>query len=372
MSVVISGTGLYVPPEVISNKELVDSFNKFADNFNHKNEEKIREGSLKELTYSNEDFIKKVSGIERRHVIDKKGILDPLRMKPSLKSRSNEEPSIQAEIAVQAAKNAIKESGKLIDEIDAVICACANLQRSYPAIAIEIQSLLGIEGYAYDMNVACSSSTFALHNAISDIRSGVADVILVVSPEICSGHLNFKDKDGHFIFGDICTAVVVEKDNNCLSKTSFKVLDTKLKTSFSNNIRNNFGFLNSSEDSNPNDADKLFIQEGKKVFKEVIPMVSGLIYEHLVANNITIDSVSRFWLHQANVNMNMLIGKKLLGRDPEDKEIPIVLNEYANTSSAGSIIAFHEHKKDLNKDDLGVICSFGAGYSVGSIILQKL
>ncbi|MDG2060198.1 MAG: beta-ketoacyl-ACP synthase III [SAR86 cluster bacterium] len=372
MTVVVSGTGLYTPPEVISNKELVQSFNKYVDKYNLENHELIEKETIKALTYSDEAFIKKVSGIERRHVINKSGILDPLRLKPSIEKRKNEEPSVQAEIAFFAAKEALKESGKKAEDIDAVICACANLQRAYPAIAIEVQDLLGIEGYAYDMNVACSSSTFALQNAINDIRAGVADVVLVVNPEICSGHLNFADKDGHFIFGDVCTALIIEKDRTCNSDIAFEVIDTKLKTVFSNNIRNNFGFLNSSENNDPNDPDKLFIQQGKKVFKEVVPMVAELIASHLEKNNILTDEVSRLWLHQANVNMNLLIAKRLLGREPQDKELPIVLNDYANTSSAGSIIAHHNYKDDLKSGELGVICSFGAGYSAGSIILKKV
>ena len=371
MSVVISGTGIYTPDERITNKELVKSYNLYADSYNKENSKAIEEGSIEPLTHSDEDFIKKVSGIESRFVLDKTGVLDPKRMKPSLRERSNEEPSIQAEISVLACMEAIKNSNKKIDDIDAVICACANLQRAYPAIAIEIQNLLGIEGYAYDMNVACSSSTFGLQNAVSDITAGLANCVLVVSPEICSGHLNFKDRDGHFIFGDVCTAVLLEKETES-SKEVFKVIDTKLKTVFSNNIRNNFGFLNQVENSDLNSPDKLFIQEGRKVFKQVVPIVSSLIEEHLETNNIAIDEVSRLWLHQANLNMNQRIAKKLLGRDPEIKEMPIVLNEYANTSSAGSIIAFHKHRDDLEKNDTGVICSFGAGYSVGSIIVKKI
>ena len=372
MAVVISGTGLYVPPEVITNKELVASFNSYADNYNFENKASIDAGKLDALTYSEESFIKKVSGIERRHVLDKKGILDPIRMRPNLLPKSNDEPSIQAEISVNAAKEAMYQSGKTSKNIDAVICACANLQRAYPAVAIEIQDLLGIDGYAYDMNVACSSSTFALQNAITDIRSGIVDTVLVVNPEICSGHLNFKDKDGHFIFGDVCTAVIVEKEDTCSSSIAFKVVDSKLKTIFSNNIRNNFGFLNSAENSKPNSPDKLFIQQGKKVFKEVVPIVSNLIAKQLEQNNLSIQDIQRLWLHQANLNMNLLIGKKLFGREPGQFEVPIVLDEYANTSSAGSIIAFHENKEDLEVKDLGVLCSFGAGYSVGSLILQKL
>ena len=371
MSIIISGTGLYTPKESISNKELVESYNKYVDSFNESHKKNISEGTLEPLTHSDEEFIKKVSGIESRYVLDKKGILDPARMRPQIEERTNSQPSIQAEIAVQACLEALKDSGKRAEEIDAVICACANLQRAYPAVAIEIQSLLGIEGYAYDMNVACSSSTFGIQNAVSDLNAGLAKSVLVVSPEICSGHLNFKDRDGHFIFGDVCTAVVLEKQKDH-KEEAFRIVDTKLKTVFSNNIRNNFGFLNQAEDSEINSADKLFIQEGRKVFKQVVPIVSSLIEEHLKENSLSVNSISRLWLHQANLNMNQLIAKKLLGRDPEAIEMPIVLNEYANTSSAGSIIAFHKYHKDLNAGDIGVICSFGAGYSVGSIIVEKI
>ena len=370
MSVYISGTGLFTPKESITNEELVNSFNSYVANHNEANSSLIDSGEIEPLTPSSSDFIKKASGIEQRFVLDKEGILDITRMRPCLEERPNTEVSVQAEMAVEASKEAMKQAGVNSSQIDAVICGCANLQRAYPAVAIEIQNELEISGYAYDMNVACSSATFAIQNAYNDIQSGVADRILVVNPDICSGHLNFKDRDAHFIFGDACTAVILERDNQ--SEFSFSILGTKLQTQFSNNIRNNFGFLNQSEDSQPNSPDKLFIQKGKSVFKEVVPLVESHINSHLSSLNIDISSIKRFWLHQANLNMNQLIAKRLLGRDPEKDEMPIILNEYANTSSAGSIIAFHQSKEDFSQGEIGVISSFGAGYSVGSVIVKKV
>jgi beta-ketodecanoyl-[acyl-carrier-protein] synthase len=70
--------------------------------------------------------------------------------------------------------------------------------------------------------------------------------------------------------------------------------------------------------------------------------------------------------------MNELIAKRVLGRDPTPAEAPNILHEYANTSSAGSIIAFHKFSGDLAPGSLGLLCSFGAGYSAGSVILRKL
>jgi len=372
MGVLITGSGLYTPKQSISNEELVASYNAYVDSYNNENKLLIDAGEIEPLIHSDTDFIKKVSGIEQRFVLDKEGILDPERMRPNLVERSNEEISIQAEISVDACQQAMDSAGVSANEIDAVICGCANLQRAYPAVAIEIQEELNIQGYAYDMNVACSSSTFAIQNAFNDIRSGVAERILVVNPDICTGHLNFRDRDGHFIFGDACTAVLLEKDNvNNLPK-AFEILGTKLKTEFSNNIRNNFGFLNKPENSDADAPDKLFIQNGRKVYKDVVPLVESHIKDHLEDLNLEVSDISRLWLHQANLNMNESIAKRVLGREASKKEMPIVLNEYANTSSAGSIIAFHKNKSDISSGEVGVICSFGAGYSVGSVVLRKL
>ncbi len=100
-------------------------------------------------------------------------------------------------------------------------------------------------------------------------------------------------------------------------------------------------------------------------------MAAEHITAQLGALGISNNEVRRWWLHQANINMNHLIAKKLLGRDASQEEAPIVLDQYANTASAGSLIAFNLHREGLQSGDLGVICSFGAGYSIGSLIIRK-
>jgi beta-ketodecanoyl-[acyl-carrier-protein] synthase len=110
---------------------------------------------------------------------------------------------------------------------------------------------------------------------------------------------------------------------------------------FSNNIRNNFGFLNRCDEQGIGQVDKLFVQQGRKVFKEVCPMVGEHIVQHLEQLGIQPQQVGRFWLHQANLAMNQLIARRVLGRDASEQEAPVILDRYANTSSAGSIIAFH-------------------------------
>lgn len=100
-------------------------------------------------------------------------------------------------------------------------------------------------------------------------------------------------------------------------------------------------------------------------------MVAEQITAHIAELDIPVEQVKRLWLHQANINMNELIAKRVLGREFTREEAPVILDRYANTSSAGSIIAFHMHSQDMRAGDTGVICSFGAGYSIGSVLVRK-
>ncbi|MBL0936675.1 MAG: beta-ketoacyl-ACP synthase III [Rhizobiaceae bacterium] len=371
--VAITGTGIFTPPQIVTNAELVASYNDYATRQNAAHAGEIEAGTRAALPMSSEEFIVKASGIEARYVMDKAGILDPETMHPRLPERADDDISIMAEIALDAAKKAMDEVGLTAADIDAVICAASNHERAYPAIAIEVQEALGIKGFAFDMNVACSSATFGIQAAADMIRSGSARAILMVNPEITSGHQEWRDRDCHFIFGDVCTAVILQRLDDATSNNAYEILSTRCLTEFSNNIRNNNGFLRRTREGHMEDRrDMQFRQEGRKVFKQVVPMVAELMLDHLADEGIAPGDLSRLWLHQANKGMNDLIGAKVMGREPTRAEQPNVLQEFANTSSAGSIIAFSRHSADLPAGSLGVICSFGAGYSAGSVIVRKV
>ena len=370
LTVVISATGLYTPKESISNAELVASFNTYVERYNAEHADDIAQGVLTALMPSSVEFIEKASGIKHRFVLNKSGMLDVDRMVPDIPERPNEQISIMAEVSVAAAKQALERAGRDASEIDAVICSCSSLQRPYPALAIEVQNALGAGGFGYDMNVACSSATFAIQNAVDIVRAGHGRSVLVVNPELCTGHLNLRDRDTNFIFGDAAVAVLVESAS-IAPPGAWAVLGTKLTTRFSNNIRNNFGFLNRTDPQWRDMPDKLITQQGRKVFKEVVPLVSDMILTHMAELELKPSDMKRMWLHQANSNMNRLIAERVLGHEASQEEAPTILDTYGNTAGAGSIIAFHLHSSDLKAGDKGLICSFGAGYSAGSIFVQK-
>lgn len=362
----ILSTGLFTPPHSVSNEELVEAYNAWVEKWNAEHPDREKQPS-------SAAFIEKASGIKSRYVLDKAGILDVERMRPALPKRSNDELSVMAEMAVAAARDAMKRADLQPEDIDAVLCAASNMQRPYPAMAVEIQDALGIDGFAFDMNVACASAAFGIQTAIGLLSTG-ARRVLMVNPEICTAHLNLRDRDGHFIFGDVATAVIVGPAEGEVAPGQFDILDTRLKTKMSNNIRNNMGFLDPATDTvidiDDPDTDKLFKQNGRSVFKEVVPMVAEMIGTHLADLGIPPEDLKRMWLHQANLSMNELIAKKVLGREATREEAPVVLDEYANTSSAGSIIAFHKHHDDFAAGEIGVISGFGAGYSAGTVIVR--
>jgi beta-ketodecanoyl-[acyl-carrier-protein] synthase len=370
--VVISGSGLWKPAEFITNEELVDAYNRYATRENETHADQIAAGQREAVPLSSVEFIEKASGIRRRYTYCKEGILEIDRMRPKIPPRRNDELSHQAEIAVLAAERALQNANKSPRDIDMVIVSCAYTQRAYPAIAIEVQQALGIDGFGFDMLVACSAATFGLHRAYDALAAGTARAVLVINPELVTPQVNFRDRDTHFIFGDVSTATVLERESSCQSNDAFEVLGTRAMTTFSNNIRSNFGYLAVAQDTDPFGQDSFFCQQGRSVFKEVCPLAPEHLVKQISALGLTLADVKRWWLHQANLNMNTLVIRKLLGRDPEPGEAPIVLDEYANTASAGSIIAFQLHRQDFQSGDIGVICSFGAGYSIGSVVVKKM
>ncbi|MDP3480661.1 MAG: beta-ketoacyl-ACP synthase III [Desulfoprunum sp.] len=375
-NIVISGTGVFTPPHVITNDELVTAFNSYADSHNQLYSEAIASGQINALQHSTSEFIEKASGIKQRYVMIKQGILDTHRMMPVIPRRAETELSITAEMAIKAAHEALEKANKKPEDIDLVIYGASTSERPWPAVAVEIQAALGCQGYAFDMTVACSTATFGISTAIDALLSGTATCALVINPEYASPQINFRDRDSHFIFGDVATACILEKEETASGKHLFRILDRKLKTQFSNNIRTNVSFLTRAE---PDIAlerfyeqDQFFNQQGRKVFKELLPLICNLIEDQLEKMKINICDIKRMWLHQANINMNLFVARHLLGRNAEFNEAPVILDEYANTASAGSIIAFHKYHDDLVSGEKGIICSFGAGYSIGSLIVEKV
>ncbi|NJN53202.1 MAG: beta-ketoacyl-ACP synthase III, partial [Gammaproteobacteria bacterium] len=242
MNVVISGVGLWTPPHVVTNDELVASYNAYADKFNAAHDSQIAAGTVTAKPHSSSEFIEKASGIKARYAYIKDGILDIDHMGPRIPQRADDALSHQAEIALNAARPALAAAKKSGSDVDLVIVASAHTERAYPAIAIEVQHALGAAGFGFDMLVACSSATFAIQRARDAVLAGSARCVVVINPELTSPQVNYTDRDSHFIFGDVSTAIVIEREDTCTAPHSYRILGAKAVTQFSNNIRSNFGY----------------------------------------------------------------------------------------------------------------------------------
>ena len=357
----ITGAGVWHPDHILTNEELCVAFNEFV-------RRKNAAGAEPPLKESSPEFIEKASGIKRRYIVEKTGVLDPERMCPNVPDRRDDELSVQAEFAVNAINRALAAAGRVGEEVDLIVCGTSMLQRAYPAMAIEIQNAIGARGLGFDLTLGCASAVAALQVATSAIQTGLATCAVVVSPELMSGHNNWRERDGHFLFGDAAVALVIEP----VRPESWEILSVRSMSKWSTNIRNNFGFLNRFDPATQFAADKLFYQQGRRVYKDVIPMAAKFIASHVESHGIAPTDVGRYWLHQANGNMNELIGERILGRPATRTEAPLIIETYGNTASAGAAIAFTEHSADLPKGTYGMLAAFGAGYSIGSVALQRV
>ncbi|MGB6118994.1 MAG: beta-ketoacyl-ACP synthase III [Mesorhizobium sp.] len=370
--VIISGIGVEIPETSITNDELVASFNEWVD---RENVERAASGR-EPMSKSDSDFIVYASGVKNRHVLVRDGILDVGRMAPRIPARGDDELSVMAEFGMASAKKAIEDAGVDPETVDMVICSASHHQRPYPAIGIEIQQAIGARGAAFDMGLGCSSAGAALHVATSLVRSGAQKRVLVVTPEIITGQLNFRDRQTHFIFGDASASVLVEAAGEEETRPGrFEVVDTRSWTQFSNNIRTNFGFLSRTAEPDPYVVPmegKMIKQNGPKVFKEVTHAAHRFITSFLADHGLEAADVRRYWLHQANARMNAMIMKLALGHEADFDRAPMVLEELGNTAGAGAVIALKRYHEDMVAGEYGLLCAFGAGYSIGSALLRKM
>jgi len=368
----ISGIGITIPEASISNDDLVDSFNRWVE---AENSGRSARGEAL-LQGSSADFIYHASGIANRHVHSPDGILDVERMAPRIAAREDDELSVLAEFGAAAAKAALADAGIDASEVDLVICASSHLQRMYPAISIEIQKEIGANGAAFDLSLGCSSAAAGLHVAYNLVRTGAHGRALVVTPELITAHLDFRDRQTHFIFGDAATAMLVEPlEEGEEARGRFEIVDTRNWTQFSNNIRSNFGYLNrAAEDdvSRVTTKGNLIKQQGNRVFKDVTVASHRFIVDFLAEHGHSPRTIRRFWLHQANARMNQMILKLAFGEEVGHDRAPMVLERLGNTAAAGAVVALAENHRDMKPGDFGLLCTYGAGYSIGGALLRMM
>ena len=366
--VVLTGSGFHVPPYEVTNQQLADVYNRYVHQFNQENGSAIEAGQIAPLKESSPDFIEALSGIHSRYFLTREGILDPEIMQPMLPATSLQRPSFQLQLAVPAIQQALDESGVDPEQIDALYLASSLCERTFPSVAIELQSFLGAKGMACAIHMAASSALYALQQAHLLLQSGAAQRALIVVPEINSAQLDFRDRFSHFLFGDGCAVLVLEREDVAVGKAGFVVRSCRVESHFSTLIHNLNGDLLRTHPESRYLLERLYRQAGPAVGESLLPLVCGHLLQHLAHAGLAVGDMAQLWLHHVDRHFHAAIADTL-ALEPE--RLPSLLQCYGNLAAAGAPASFHHFKHTLGPGEHGIMAAYGAGYAMGSVLLTR-
>lgn len=366
--VVLTGSGFHVPPYEVTNQQLAEVYNRYVSQFNQENGSAIEAGQIAPLKESSPDFIEALSGIHSRYFLTRDGILDPDIMQPLLPATGLERPSFQLQLAVPAIQQALDEAGVRPEQIDALYLASSLCERTFPSVAIELQAFLGAQGMACAIHMAASSALYALQQAHLLLQTGAAQRALIVVPEINSAQLDFRDRFSHFLFGDGCAVLLLEREDVAVCKAGFVVHSCQVASHYSTQIHNLNGDLLRTHPESRYLLERLYRQSGPSVGETLLPLVCAHIQQHLDSAGLAVGNITQFWLHQANQHFQSAIAASL-GLAPE--RLPSLLQQYGNLAAAGAPACFHHFKHILASGEHGIMAAYGAGYAMGSVLLTR-
>ena len=305
----INSTGSYLPDKILTNHD------------------------LEKLVDTTHDWIFERTGIVQRHIA------------------SDNETSV--DMAYRSSIEALKKSNISIEQIDMIIVATTTPERKFPSSAVLLQNKMNIaQGFAFDINAACTGFVYALDIADKYIQSGLVKNALVVGTEKITSLLDWKDRNTGVLFGDGAGAVILSASSEpgVLSST--------------------IGSDGSYKDLLTVNTDPEYIEmKGNDVFKIAVNTMGKLAISTLVKNNMNIDQVDWLIPHQANSRIINAIAKKI--SLPNDKVI-MTVDKHGNTSAASIPLALDEAntKGLLKKNDIIMFEAFGAGFTWGSTLLK--
>ena len=327
---IITGTGHFVPPKVVTNLDLEKKMN------------------------TTDEWIRQRSGIVERHFV---------------------EPGVgSSDLGNEAALRAIDDANIDKSEIDFIIAATLSPDHYFPGIGVMVQAKLGLSGIgALDVRNQCTGFIYALSVADQYIKTQTYKKILVVAAEVQSSNLDYSDngRDMAVLFGDGGAAVILEPNDKDDGRG---ILSTHL---FSDgNYISDLWMERPSSKDNPTFKKEYFDEKkyypcmsGKNVFKNASEKMPAAVRTALEHNNITIEDVDHLIPHQANDRISLMVARNL--RIPVEKVIRNI-DRLGNTTAASIPIALDEALKNgrIKEGDTVVLTAFGSGYTWGSAVIQ--
>ncbi len=266
-----------------------------------------------------------------------------------------------SDLATKAAGEAISNAKVLPSEIDLIIATTIGGEYLTPSLACVIQKRIGAVCPAFDINAACTGFIYALNISKAYFDSAMAKKILIVSAEMMSSYVDWKDRSSCVLFGDGAGAVLLEKGSNLLEITISATGDEDLLKIGGMKGNNPFS---TKQPENP-----YLKMNGKDVFKFAVSSMCNDIGLVLKKAGLTMNDIKKVIPHQANMRI-INFAKEKLGI-PDDK-IVSAIDRFGNTSSASIPILIAEliENKELAIGDLVVLSAFGGGLTNGACIIR--
>ena len=283
-----------------------------------------------------------------------------------IKSRHIVENELNSDLSFKAAQMAIKTAGISAEEIDVVILATVTPDKTTPATAIKVATMLGTKPGtpAMDLSAACSGFVYALTMADNMIRLGQVKTALVIGSETLSKITDWTDRNTCVLFGDGAGAIVLRAREGNGDSQDTGILSTKLYSD-----GNHYDTLCTTGGVSSTQSAGFVMMDGKEVFKYAINSLAQAAEEAMKLANIKSEDIDWLLPHQANIRIIEGVGKKM--ELPEDKVITNLAN-HGNTSAASSPLALSEMMSNgtIKKGDLIVLTAMGAGFTWGGTVIR--
>jgi 3-oxoacyl-[acyl-carrier-protein] synthase-3 len=321
----ITALGTYVPPRVLSNKD------------------------LETMVETTNEWILERTGIRERHLVDK-GIA-------------------ASDLAVEAVKKLVESHPVDLQQIDVIIVGTVTPDMMYPSTACLVQNKLGIaRTWGYDLSAGCSGFLYSLDAGIQFIESGRHKKVLVIGSDVNSSMTDYTDRAVCIIFGDGAGAVLLEPAED----GEDGIIDYVAQVEGAGGQYLNMpggGSLHPASHETVDQKMHYIHQDGQQVFKYAVKKMSEMTERLLKKNGLTGADIDCFIAHQANKRIINATADRL--KLPMDKVI-INIDRYGNTTAGTIPLAMQTAVEEgkLKKGDLVLLAAVGAGFTSGATLLR--
>ena len=317
---VVKGVGHYLPARIVPNAEF--------------------EGKLD----TDDEWIRSRSGIERRHFAA--------------------EGETTSSMATAAAQAALKDAGRNVADVDAIILATSTADLTFPSAATMVQAQLGMEkGFAFDVQAVCAGFIYALTNANALILSGQARSVLVIGAETFSRIMDWSDRSTCVLFGDGAGALLLEAEEGKGTPADRGILATDLN---SDGRLRDLLYVDGGVSTGTTGYLRM---QGNQVFRHAVEKLAATANTAMERAGVSADDVDWVVPHQANIRIIQGTAKKM---NIPMENVVVTVQDHGNTSAASIPLALSVAKGrgQFKQGDLIVTEAIGGGLAWGAVVLR--